>query len=312
VPSDLVSGPDLGGGYLHQLSRDSDGTTTTFTFHAQAGGADANGPPIGPLDPFGFVRPPTPCMFGGPKCWHRRFLLPPEEALRVRSAYNRNRFVLDTMLRQAQGEVPVDIEAGLPLLVERLTAALDPEGIEWYIGGSTAVRLLGGSLAPRDIDLGSTRAGVDRIAEALREYLIEPLAPTDWPASGIVRGARAFLGTFHAGVRVEWAVPIEPREALPFEEWSGRPGVARRLAVSFRGRPLWVTRPEYALVRAAAAGRTDRLGPIAAVIRAQGVDRELLEALLERSKLPVGSRDAVRASTRPDKSDGSAGVPLEP
>lgn len=298
MPSELVSGPDLGGGYLHQLSRDQDGTTTTFTYHAQVGGADANGPPLGPLDAFGFARTPSPCMFGGPRCWHRRFLLPLEEAQRVRAAYQRNRFALDTMLRQVYGEATVDLDAGLRDLVDRLAAALDPDGIEWYLGGSTAVWLLGGSLQPRDIDLGTTRAGVDRVAELLQEYLVEPIAPTDWPGSGIVRGARAFLGSFRAGVRVEWAVPIEPREPVPFEEWSGRPGVVRRLPATFQGRTVWVTRPEYALVRAAAAGRIDRVGPIASVVRECGVDAELLDALLERSELPVGQRNALRVMTQ--------------
>jgi hypothetical protein len=297
VSSDLVSGPDLGAGYLHQLSRDVDGSTT-FTYHAQVGGRDASGPPLGPLDRFGFVRPLEPCMFGGPRCWHRRFLLPFEETPRVRQAYNRHRFVLETMLRQAYGGTPVAVERGLAELVARIAGPFDAEGIEWYVGGSTAVWLLGGEVMPRDIDVGTTRAGVDRLAELLKEYLIEPLAPTDWPRSGIVRGARAFVGTFHEGVRAEWSVPIEPRERMPFEEWSGRPGVARLSTASFQGRAIRVSRPEYALVRAAENGRAQPVGAIARVVRAIGPDLELWKALLSRSELDARQRETLERVLR--------------
>jgi hypothetical protein len=294
VTSELVSGPDLGAGYLHQLSRDHDGTTTTFTYHAQTGGQDANGPPRGTLDVFHFVHPETPCMFGGPRCWQRRFLLPFEETPRVRQAYNRHRFVLETMIRQAYDDAPAAVEAGIAEIVGRVAEPLAREGIEWYVGGSAAAWLLGSGIQPRDIDLGTTRDGVDRIAELLREYLIEPIAPTDWPGTGIVRGARAFLGTFQDGIRVEWAVPIEPRAALPAEEWSGRAGVARLESATFRGTELRVSRPEYALVRAATAGSLERTDRLAAFVRERGADRELLDLLLSRAPLPEPRRADVR------------------
>ncbi|HTT25423.1 MAG TPA: hypothetical protein VMH90_00475, partial [Thermoplasmata archaeon] len=46
----LVSGPDLGAGFLFQLSFDRDEGGSSFAFHAQDGGADAAGPPLGPPD----------------------------------------------------------------------------------------------------------------------------------------------------------------------------------------------------------------------------------------------------------------------
>ena len=296
MPSDLVSGPDLGAGYLHQLSRDTDGSTTTFTYHAQVGGQDANGPPLGPLDDFGFTPTTASCMFGGPRCVHRRFLLPFEATGRVRQTYNRNRFVLELMLRQRYANVPATVDRGVVELLRRLAEPLAAEGIEWYIGGSTGVWLLGGALAPRDIDLGTTRAGIDRIGELLTEYLIEPVGPTDWPGAGIVRAARAFVGTFHEGVRVEWAVPIEPREVVPFEEWSGRPGVARTSTATWQDRSIPVSRPEYDLVRAAEHHRPEQVEAVAAVVRRLGVDAELLAALLGRSPLDSAARDSLRAA----------------
>lgn len=297
MTSELLSGPDLGGGYLHQLSLDRDGERTSVTYHAQDGGADANGPPKGPLDAFGFVHPPVPCMFGGPRCWHRRFLLPFVAIPRARQAYNRNRFVLETMLDQEYDHAAVPVDAALDELIARVADLLARDRIEWYVGGSTAARLLGARVAPRDIDLGTTRAGVDRLGNLLGEFLIEPVAPTDWPSSGIVHAGRAFVGTLRDGVRVEWAVPIEPRDPIPFDEWSGRPDTVRTVGVTFHGRSLRVSRPEYALVRAHEKRRTADAESIAEVVRQFGPDGVLLDALLVRSTLPEPRRQEVRRQT---------------
>jgi hypothetical protein len=294
MTSELLSGPDLGAGFLHQLSLERDGERTSITYHAQDGGADANGPPKGPLDVFGFVHPPSPCMFGGPRCWHRRFLLPFSEIARARQAYNRNRFVLQTMIDQVYDQVPAGVESALEEVVRRISGPLDQDRIGWYVGGSTAAWLLGAPVSPHDIDLGTTRAGVDRVARLLAEYLIEPIAPTDWPGVGIVRGTRAFVGTFQAGARVEWAVPIEPRTPLPFDEWGGRLEEVRLVATTFHDRPIRVSRPEYALVRAHEKRRSTDAGAIAAVVRRLGPDGELLDALLSRSVLPVPRRQELR------------------
>ena len=291
MTSDLESGPDLGAGYLHQLSRDRDGATTTFTYHAQTGGQDANGPPRGELDVLGFVRPADPCMFGGPRCWHRRFLLPLEAAVRARAAYNRHRFVLDTQLRQAYDALPPTVDAGLQEVVARLAGPLEHDGVEWYVGGSAAAWLLGSGVLPAEIALGTTREGVDRIGELLREYLVEPVAPTDWPGRGVVHAARAFVGSFQAGVRVVWAAPLAPREPAWADEWSGLPGVAHLETATWRGGAVRASRPEYALVAAAEHGRE---GTLAEFVRRRGVDRALLEELLGRSELTEGRRAAVR------------------
>jgi len=294
MPSEMLSGPDLGAGYLHQLSLDREGDRTIFSYHAQEGGADANGPPKGPLDVFGFVHPASPCMFGGPRCWHRRFLLPFAETSRVRHAYNRSRFVLETMLHQAYDGAVAAVPEALEEVVGRISTPLENDRVEWFVGGSTAAWLLGASVVPHDIDLGTTRAGVDRIAPLLAEYLIEPLAPTDWPRAGIVRGARAFVGTFVKGARVEWAVPIEPRGPVPFDEWGGEMSAVRLVDATYRGRPLKVSRPEYALVRALEKNRAADAESIAESVRRLGPDGELLDALLGRSSLSPQNRRSIR------------------
>ena len=295
--SEMISGPDLGGGFLHQLSFDPGVEATTFTFHAQDGGSDAGGPPKGPLDAFGFVRTRVPCMFGGPRCWHRRFVLPRSEALRVRQAYNRFRFVLAAMVDQVYAGANVPVERGLEEVVARLAEPLAADGIEWYVGGSAAAFLQGARIRPRDLDLGTTRAGVDRIAVGLSEYLVEPLAPTDWPRVGIVRGARAFVGTLAEGLRVEWSVPLDAPRAGLGEEWSGHPEEVRLATATVGGRKVRVSRPEYALVRAAEKGNLSHREGILELLRHLGTDRELLSAVMERSSLPPDARDRLRSET---------------
>lgn len=295
-PSEMISGPDLGGGYLHQLSIDREESTTTFTHHAQEGGQDAAGPPVGGLDVLGFVHPPTPCMFGGPRCWHRRYLLPFSATPKVRFAYQRHRLVLETMLRQAHGLAPVAFHEALRELLRKVAAPLRAEGIEWYVGGSAAVALAGGGGPPRDLDLGTTRDGVDRIGELLAEYLVEPVAPTDWPPARIVRAARAFVGTPRAGARVEWSVPLDRPEPLRWAEFVGEAGVTRTVdVVGPDGQAVRVSRPEYGLLRAAARGPPSAVDAALSAVGAVGVDAELLEVLLRRSGLPEAVQASVRA-----------------
>jgi hypothetical protein len=296
--STMISGPDLGGGFLHQLSVEGVAESSTFTFHAQDGGSDAGGPPKGPLDALGFIHPSSACMFGGPRCWHRRFRLPRAAAATVRAAYNRTRFTMEAMISQAHAGAPVEIRAALVEVVDRLHGPLAEAGVEWYIGGSTAAWLQGAEVLPRDIDLGTSRAGVGRVGELLRPYLIEPVAPTDWPSRGAVDAARAFVGTLNAGARVEWSVPTGPARPLPLEEFGATAGVVRLLPVPFEGRTILTSRPEYGLVRAAVVGRPDREPMWTALVRRLGPDLELLDVLLTRSHLPPARQSSVRDAVR--------------
>lgn len=294
LPSELVSGPDLGAGFLHQLSVDRLGESTTFTHHAQTGGQDAGGPPRGTLDPLGFVHPETPCMFGGPRCWHRRYLLPFSELPKVRFAYQRFRLVLATMIGQAYGEVQVPVQAALTELLGRIGPPLEKERLPWFVGGSTAGWLLGGTLLPHDIDLGTNRDGVDRIAAVLGEFLIEPLAPTDWGPGRLVRGARAFVGSPAEGARVEWSVPLEGARASPESEFGADPSNVRTLPVDFGGRTVRASRPEYGLVRSVERRREDVVPAWIALARRYGPDLDLLDRLLAASSVTPDARKAVR------------------
>ncbi len=292
----MISGPDLGGGYLHQLTVALGGPVARFTFHAQVGGADASGPPLGPLDPFGFVHPPATCAYGGPRCWHRTFDLPAESTPSVRRAYNRLRFVLTTLLEQRYAGRAPAIDAALAEIVAHLGEADATAGRWWYVGGSTAAWLQGASLTPQDIDLGMDEACVSRVAENLKEYLVEPLAHTVWGTDRPMLAARAFVGTMREGAMVEWGVRREgERNVGRFEEWSGDPRRVRTRTVEVHGRRVVVSRLEYAFVRALEKGAVERAQAIRESLRPLGVDREFLTELLGRSSLSVNRRQMAAA-----------------
>jgi hypothetical protein len=293
MPREMISGPDLGAGYLHQLSIDRE-DETWFTYHAQEGGQDANGPPKGPLAPIGFVHPATACQFGGMRCWHRRFQLPAIDSARVRATYNRHRFVLQTTLDQLFADSPIPVEAALEELLTRIERPLDAEGVPFYVMGSAGAWLQRVPVRPRHIDLGTTERGVERIGELLKEYLIEPVAPTDWPGTSRLVGGRAFVGSLSSGMRVAWAVPHpeEPESTLMAE------GAWREIAplgeVGWAGHALRVSRLEFCVVRCAKRQDWDRLTQLGAGLHGRGPDPELLERLIVHGHLGELERTRIR------------------
>ncbi len=277
----LISGPDLGGGYLHQLSRDLEDGREGFTHHAQAGGDDAGGPPIGPLDDLGFVHPPQPCMFGGPRCYHRTYALPESEAARVRAAYQRYRFVLSTLLAQRfAGAVPSS-ESGLAELLRAVREPREREGPGWYLVGAASAWLQGAGPPPETIRIGGTEPAGARLAERLREYLIEPWAPTEWSGRPFRAAARAFLGTPKEGIRAEWGVPAAPRPGDVGELGEYGEEVRIRL-VEFGGHRIPVSRLEYGWVAAFRDRRPAELRRLADRIPPEEVDPQWLAELGRR------------------------------
>lgn len=246
---EMVSGPDLGGGHLHQLSLDelADGTTRVI-FHAQAGGVDAGGPPLGDPAPLGYAQVTEYCPLGGPRCFHREFELGLADMPRARAAYNRMRFVFATMLAQVHGAGPAPPESALHEALSAVAHALGSTAIPWMVGGGASLYLRGLRRAPTDLDLGTTTAGVERIAAALNAYLIEPAARTDWGGQRRL-AARAFVGTFVEGLRVECAAPLaRPESPVDREWWLEAPDSPPR-PVSWQGLQVPLSPVVYALVR---------------------------------------------------------------
>lgn len=280
---ELVSGPDLGGGFLHQLTVERLTGVHQFVYHAQDGGPDANGPPIGPPEPFGYRVNPTMCPIGGRTCWHRAFTVPLTSSLAVRAAYNRTRFVFEAMLAQAyRGELPPLTDA-LAELDTRLGAADPP--IAWYLKGGSALWARGAPVAPGSLDLGLRPEAVPRAADALREYVTEVPGPTDWDGRPVL-AARAFVGTLKAGVRVGWSVPLEESAVhrrseatlllhgtAPERTLGGHPGVP-------------VAPLEASVVALAVDQEDDLLARCEGWLREQPWDREAFERYLEGAAIP--------------------------
>jgi hypothetical protein len=289
---ELISGPDLGGGFLHQLTVERFSGVHRFVYHAQDGGQDANGPPKGSPEPFGWALSPTMCPIGGRLCWHREFTLPVEESLRVRTAYNRTRFVMEAMLGHEYGGVPVPVDAAVVELADRLNGAAEP--IPWYVGGSLGFYLRGAPVTPKDGDLGTTPEAVSRIAEALRDFVTEAAAPTEWGGRPML-AARAFVGTVRNGLRVEWGVSTDPAASTRPGEWTMFPRGEKPESVEWHGKRIPVAPPEYALARWAATGRSERIDDVEKWLKARGVDRGLLDRAAEEYSVPEPARAALLA-----------------
>ena len=298
---ELLSGPDLGGGFLFQLQAERSDGRARVTVHAQEGGLEAAVPAKGPITDLGFLRYQGACPIGGRECFHREFDVPVGQLGRVRMTYNRTRFVVGPSLEQRYGALVPPVAEGLGEVADRLTAALGPDGAGWFVGGSAAAWLQGLPTPPRDLDLGTDRPGVDRIAEALEEYLIEPPSSTRWPPDRPVYAARAFVGSLLNGVRVEWAVPEGPGGAAePFTEWARPMEEVSVVALTWNGRRLRVARLEYFLARMAARRDIARLRAAAKRLVELGPDERLTGALADVLAPADGRRmrEALEAARR--------------
>lgn len=277
---EMLSGPDLGGGYLFQLTRDGTSDRTTFTYHAQDGSEDAGGPPPGPPEPFGFRRADGYCAFGGRICWHREMEAPAASALAVRNAYNRLRFVMAPMLAQQYSHRAVPIETGLSKLLDAVGPRLAADQIPWAVGGSSSAWLRGAAVAPHDLDVVTTRTGVRTVGEALAESLTEPPSLAEWGRSTRVVGLRAFVGTLTDGVRLECAEEETAPGPARLSEWRVTDPAAGISAVRWNEREVPVTAIEFAIARFARKGQTDRLDAVSQVPSIGPVNSSLLRALL--------------------------------
>lgn len=271
---ELVSGPDVGGGFLFQLTRERTEPLTTYTVHAQEGGLDGGERPAGTPADVGFERAPGMCTIGGRRCYHRAYGVPLLEHTRVRFAYNRMRFVIGPMLEQRIGRRPVRYAEGLETVLPRIAHALGPAGIPWMVGGSAGAELQGAAILPRDVDMVTTADGVRAVAGVLEEFLIEPPAQTHWADGAERAAARAFVGTLTDGVRVEWA------EAVAKEgEWSPAT-MARARVVARGGIDVRVAPIEYALAKALKRADADRSAAILRAVPRTQLDPALVEGLL--------------------------------
>ncbi len=224
----MISGPDLGGGFLFQLTRESGVSGPRYTYHAQYGGVDAQGPPKGSPEPFGYQPDPGMCPIGGRRCYHRSFDLASVDDLAVRSVYNRMRFVIRTLLDQSYGQTPVPLERALVEVLRRVPSQGPTLEATWAVAGAAARWVGDGESPPQRLELVSSNAGARILGDALSELLTEPVAFTVWRSGQVVLGGRAFVGSFREGALVEWiaegrskvGVPQRPLSDARIVEWN--------------------------------------------------------------------------------------------
>jgi hypothetical protein len=200
---ELLSGPDLGAGFLFQLTVERGDPNSLFCYHAQPGGQDAGGPPLGSPEPLGFDPVVDHCPLGGRLCWHREFRLSAERTLTMRTAYNRTRLMMGARLRQATTPDVAAAEEGLERLVEVLAVQNAPP-LRWAVPPTVRAWLEAEEDSPPRIGFQVAPEDVARVEESLSAYLVEPGAQTTWPPQQSVLAGRAFLGNIDRGVDVEW------------------------------------------------------------------------------------------------------------
>jgi hypothetical protein len=299
LPSELLSGPDLGGGFLFQLTRDRPPLVAGFTFHLQEAGSDAGEAPAGSPERLRYEHPSSPCMYGGSGCWHLRFELEPAAYGRVRVAYNRTRFVMGPMLAQASARTAAPIETGMRELLARIAAPLSRAEVPWQVGGSAGAWLRGVPLAPADIDLGLPEGEVRRLEELLEEFLVEPVHPVRRSSEGVRQFGAAFVGTLKAGIRVEWGgAPPDGGSRTEPNEWEGPGWVGRIERVRFEGLEVPVAPIEFELARSLRQGRSERVELITEHLARHGGNRPLLSELLVGSGTPSPAVARVLARLR--------------
>lgn len=154
-------------------------------------------------------------MFGGPRCWERRFFLGEAALPKARAAYQRTRFAMAAMLGHQYEGLPVPFESGLEEFLRLADPKLRSSKIPYRVVGRAAAWLRSGGDPPSSLTVELGVGGADLVGGLLEPFLIEPVAPRG-PEEGL--GGRAFLGTFKAGLRVEFGERPPGAGAAPREQ----------------------------------------------------------------------------------------------
>ena len=174
---------------------------------------------------------------------------------------------------EAGGKLPGPIWRALLTLMDAL------RGLRWVLAGSVASALNGLPVEPRDIDILTDKAEAGRIAEALADFAVEPLAWRETPQYA------SYLGRFRVeGVEVEVIgdLIIKGRGCTLTSALYARP---RRVSVADES--LLVVPLEAQLIaNFFIGGKEERVRQIAAHLKAHGYDKVLLRQLLAEQELP--------------------------
>jgi hypothetical protein len=151
--------------------------------------------------------------------WVRTFA---GDAPHVHAAATRFEACAEALVAQAAGVVDAPWEEALALVLDRAGAD------DWWLAGSAALAARGLDVKPRDLDLiSSTAAGCARLADALADVLVEPLADGGYLGEAWFRafaGARIeCVGGVHASADADEPSDFGPHaaERLELVDWHG-------------------------------------------------------------------------------------------
>ncbi len=160
------------------------------------------------------------------------------------------------MIAQKAGVRPAPWDAALEAFLYRV----EGHGVDWWLVGSAALAVRGLDVTPGDLDLSVDDGGARRLAELLRDDLVEPFVPT--PGWFCNWWGRAFLGA-----RVEWIGGADERADTPHVSDFGPAAARRREVVIWRGHTLRVPPLDLQLAVNERRGRAARADVIRQAMR---------------------------------------------
>lgn len=162
------------------------------------------------VEELGFERRGAVCV--------RRF---PAEAAHRETAAARFEECAELMVRQAAGLDDVPWENALSTLLERTG------GAGWWLTGSAALAVRGLAVAPRDLDVITSRDDCRRVADALVDLLVEPFADGGhlgaWWWRAFAGGRIECVGGVHASIDRDGPSDFGPAAGTRLERayWNG-------------------------------------------------------------------------------------------
>ena len=172
--------------------------------------------------------------------------------------------VAQTMFDQLGYFAPAPWESGLRQFCRRMAGA----GIPWWLTGSCAACIRGVTLQPHDVDVMFDSQDAPALTELLRDYLIEPITPTNWWVT-------KEFGILFLAVRIDLASDPSPALDDPEPVDCGPYARAHLETVTWEGFQINVPPLELQLNVNRRRGRLDRVRIIEEFLAKQAAGPEL-------------------------------------
>lgn len=148
----------------------------------------------------------------------------PEDTPNIDGIYRNFEQHAEEMLLQTAGERPVPWDKALLTFFD----LIQHHDFNWWLCGSAALAVRGLAVQPRDIDLVVMGDGAPRLADVMRDYLVEPLVYSqdwisDWFARTFLHCRLEWIGTPYESVDAAGPTDFGPLAASRLEtiNWQG-------------------------------------------------------------------------------------------